>query len=95
MDVFLLLLVNSARKKQNLLKADLHLMIRISRKKQNIHLFNTSPMIIFTDDDSSSARSLAAVKLSIQVDINWFLESVSVSWKYRSTKSNASRIGLM
>jgi ABC-type metal ion transport system substrate-binding protein len=70
LDVFLLLSVNSARKMQNLLKAHPHPMKRISEKMQNIHLFNTSSTIIFTDDDSSSARSLEAVKLSIQVELN-------------------------
>ncbi len=80
---------------QNLLKAHPHPMKRISEKMQNIHLFNTSSTIIFTDDDSSSARSLAAVKLSIQVELNWFLESVNVSLKYLSTKSSASRIGFI
>ena len=74
---------------------DLHQTTKISTKKtQNMHRYSTPSTKTFTDDNSSSKRSLAAVKPSIQVELTLLFESVNTSSK-PSTKSKASLIGLM
>ena len=74
---------------------DLHQATKISTKKtQNMHRYSTPSTKTFTDDNSSSERSLAAVKHSIQVELNLLFESVNTSLRL-STKSETSLTGFM